>query len=288
MSVSAKADNDLEGAAWHHGMVAAYYEAEAFSQVTGHPHYFRSNVDPRPHAEGSCRCVLRGYISVTDQQLDAERNRAWCDAGYPIPLEFDRQAALLKAGVIRPHGKYLTSKPKRRGCIQGYSAHTYRAGQAGRCGRCSDDREALHCWSFNCGSHADYEYTRAVDVIPNPYREAEWTNPRRQMVTDYGTCEWCIEKYRRADERAQILTTRAIKEGQYIAAVRRRDDERAAKRKEGEIRWQAARATRMEARRQREKLREGRQTLAAIRRHLQGRDPLPRTGSRPARTSPTS
>jgi hypothetical protein len=119
--------------------------------------------------------------------------------------------------------------------------------------------------------------------------------------------DWAIDGYlggyiekERLDAEAELFR----EDADYllnVAAIRRSfslvdlldmsDEERAIARETRRVKWQqqeAEAAAQREVRHQRAKLREGHQTLTAIRRYLRGQDRSPLPASRPARTSPTS
>ena len=127
----------------------------------------------------------------------------------------------------------------------------------------------------------------------------EWT--RDQTLKRW---HWAVESYcdgyiehDQLDEERALFETNAekiIERQSFLAYLRWAEKERSRPRTEAEqarrLEWlekEAQLATQTELRRQRSRLREGHQTLSAIRRVLQGRDPLHRPGSAAAMTSPT-
>lgn len=183
-------------------------------------------------------------------------------------------------------GREHNSVRRTRPCLEG-RPHRF---EAGVCRACGDGRsEAMNCWFFNCGPEADQEDGRWVTEWPRGWRDwADGERTRTVYRRDTGACDWCVEKHRREDakrarfgerERIEWLTSEAWYQRRLAAEERR---------KEREAQWQLAREARQETRRQRLLLREGHETMKAIRRRLRGQDPLPPLASTPERSSPTS
>jgi hypothetical protein len=174
---------------------------------------------------------------------------------------------------------------RRMPCLEGRS-HRWDAPR-GTCKTCRESWELVrtYCGPWACDDLDQRIDERMVAVAPSMPEWRAGVGVRYELRQDLGACDWCIEKHQREDREREryshyLVDTYWPETARYFS--------RAAERKEREQRWQLESRQRQETDRQRRLLRQGHQTLIAMRRLLRHEvDPLPRPVSEPARTSQT-